>query len=163
MEWKPSVSYSYLLGLGQASGCRLSDRELGLTTNIWDNNLTLQALLHVRTCLSLGIFSLLFLFSGYIERNPGPVLREDQWNAGLLTQTKRQSLEALLHLSKLAFCRQSETHFKNPECKAFSIAWHQHFGFARAARGGDVSLLIQDEIGILRSPEMRVMEVEQQR
>ncbi|CCD14270.1 unnamed protein product [Trypanosoma congolense IL3000] len=65
---------------------------------------------------------ILLLVSGDIERNPGPMIRGAQWNAGGLSQVKRIALERKLHEDMVLFCLVQETHLASAECVVLKIS-----------------------------------------
>ncbi|CCD16992.1 unnamed protein product [Trypanosoma congolense IL3000] len=91
---------------------------------------------------------ILLLVSGDVERNPGPMIRGAQWNAGGLSQAKRIALERKLHEDMVLFCLLQETHLASAECAALKIGGYQHVGQARTPHGGGVSILVRDGVGV---------------
>ncbi|CAD2216045.1 hypothetical protein AGDE_08262 [Angomonas deanei] len=89
----------------------------------------------------------LLMLSGYVELNPGPVLQALQWNAGGLSDWKREKLLGEIHIILL-----QETQFAEAEVDRFSISQNQPLGFARPTesrgRGGGVSILIRKDIPV---------------
>ncbi|CAD2216062.1 hypothetical protein, conserved [Angomonas deanei] len=89
----------------------------------------------------------LLMLSGYVELNPGPVLQALQWNAGGLSDWKREKLLGEIHIILL-----QETQFAEAEVDRFSISQNQPLGFARPTesrgRGGGVSILKRKDIPV---------------
>ncbi|CCD17397.1 unnamed protein product [Trypanosoma congolense IL3000] len=91
---------------------------------------------------------ILLLVSGDIERNPGPMIRGAQWNAGGLSQVKRIALERKLHEDMVLFCLLQETHLASAESASLTTGGYQHVGQARIPHGGVGSILVRDGVGV---------------
>ncbi|KAH8613227.1 hypothetical protein ERJ75_000810100 [Trypanosoma vivax] len=75
-------------------------------------------------------------------------MRGAQWNSGRLSQAQRVALEGKLHENTVSFCLLQETRLASAECAALNIGGSQHVGQGRTPRGGGVSILVGDGVGV---------------
>ncbi|KAH8617846.1 hypothetical protein ERJ75_000345800 [Trypanosoma vivax] len=94
------------------------------------------------------------LSSVEFERPLSPLIREDRWNSGGLSQAKRVALESKLHEHMVLFCLLQETRLASAECAALKIGGYQHVGQVSAPHCGGVSILVREGVGV----EMGVLE-----